>query len=194
VADSQFRILATEVNTRLAAILAAEGRAVPEFTYSAARKPFKRDEPPVRVAWVHIGGNFSFETKLPAGAEPPLTPPLGVRVAIANIFIWAVGEEPAEHVLDRLWMATREIVTTNTFLWKNATYEFPSEKVGEDLDNGVSIIRLTLPIEMPVSAVPDVPDTEVTVEGHDWRAGTELPVGEDEEDSEYEVDRTDWQG
>lgn len=194
MADSAFRILATAVNARLAAILTAEGRAVPEFTYSTPRKPFKGHERAIRVAWIHAGGNFSFETKLPAGAEPPLTPPLGVRVAVAMIIIWAVGEEPAEHVLDRLWMATREIDASNSFLWKNATYEFPSEKVGEDLDNGVSVIRLTLPIEMPVSAVPDVPDTEVTVIGHDWRAGTELPVGEDEDDSEYEVNRTAWTG
>jgi hypothetical protein len=194
VADSQFRILATEVNTKLTAILTAEGRAIPEYVF-ASRKPFNMNEACVRVAWAHIGGKFVFETvPLNEGEATPITPPLGTRVAVAQVFIWHSSDEEAEHVLDRLWMATREVPSGRAFRWTEAVYEYPSEKIGEDLKSGVSVIRLTLPCDMPVSAVPTVPDTEVTVEDHDWKAGIENPPAEPEDESEYDVDRTGWVG
>jgi hypothetical protein len=196
VADSLFKTLATEVNTKLAEILTAEGRTVPEFSY-AARKQFTEQERAVRVAWAHAGGRFVFETQNNPSAEPgapPPPPPIGARVARAIIRIWHSTDEEAEHVLDRIWMATQRVDSQTNFRWAEASYEYPTESGGEDQKNGVSVIRLELPIDMPVPSEYDGETEQVEIARLAFRVGIENPAGEDPEDSEYDVIRApeDW--
>lgn len=200
MADSLFKTLAIEVNAKLAEILAAEGRAVPEFTY-AAKKQFGEQDRAVRVAWAHARGRFVFEVRNnstgpapDAPIQPPAPVPIGARVAVAVIRIWHSTDEEAEHVLDRLWMATKRVDSQANFRWSEASYEYPSESGGEDQKNGVSVIRLELPIDMPVPSEYDGETERLEVARLAFRVGIRNPADEDPEDSEYDVIRApeDW--
>jgi hypothetical protein len=150
---------------------------------------FKEFDSAVRISWMHAGGQFRLDTQpsLNEEDEPPELP-MAVRRAMVAIRIWHSTDEAAQHVLDRLMLATRDVgVYSKLFHWDGASYEYPSETVGEQLQNGVHVIRLVVPMDLPVASTPDDPDLFTEVASTEIRTGIESPSGEDEAATAYEV-------
>jgi hypothetical protein len=185
--ESPWKTLARAVHAQLNTILAAESRAQPTLAFGNASIWTELTEPPPAVVWVHDGGRFSTSDKLVPASDPP-TPTLGVRIAMSEVRIWHISEEHAQHVLDRLQMATNR-VAADRFRWNDATYAFRSELVGNWLQNGRSVIVLLLPVWVPVAAEYDGETTPVIIAGNEFRAGIAEDTDDDIEDAEYDVDR-----
>ncbi len=185
--ESPWKTLARAVHAELNTILAAEGRAQPSIAFGNVSIWTELTTPPPAIVWVHAGGTFSKSEKLVPTTDPP-APSLGVRLALSEIRIWHVSEEHAQHVLDRLWMAT-DRVASERFRWTDARYEFRSELVGQWLQNGRSVIVLLIPVWVPVAAEYDGETTPVIIAGNEFRAGVADDVSDDIEAAEYDVDR-----
>lgn len=185
--ESPWKLLARAVHAQLNTILAAEGRAQPRIEFGNIPVWTELKDPPPAIVWVHGGGRFSRSEKMVPATDPP-APSIGVRLAVSEVRIWHISEEHAQHVLDRLWMAT-DRVASERFRWTEAIYEFRSELVGNWLQNGRSVIVLTIPVWVPVAAEYDGETTDVIIAGNEFRAGIAEAVTDDIESAEYDVDR-----
>lgn len=187
--DSLFRTVATAVHAKLGEILTLEGRKTPDLVFGM--RGFKESDPAVRISWSQPGGRYGAEQpNLNQGDNPPEFP-LGAWRALAVLRLWHSSEEEVQHVRDRLVMATRDVgVYSKLFHWAEASYEFPSEQLGEQLQNGVHIIRVMLPMDLPIASEPDGRVETVVITDTQVRTGIENPVDEPESATAYEVN--DW--
>ncbi len=197
MADSAWKTLVSGLLAQLALILEGEERAVPAIVYGRGKwSDDERNRVP-RMRWTQPGGRFT--KNVPLVTQDPEVPstPLGARIAMSQMVLWHATDEQAEHVLERLWLASQRMPEPARFSWEQAQYEYPTEEAGEQLQSGQSIITLMLPILVPVSSIADNEGDLVEVEGSQCRSGIESPEGEDLEDTDYEIDRIDpqpWAG
>jgi hypothetical protein len=171
-----FRTIADDVDAQLVAILTLESRPVPEFFFDS-NPQFKELDVLPRLAWTHMGGSFVATANLATGQiEDPVTPPNippFFRKATAQIRIWASDDEGCEHILERLVIATRRSRYQGNFNWPRALYRYPSATTGVQLKNGVSVIELHVPIDLPMSSSADGENVIVTLLDPQLRAGLE---------------------
>jgi hypothetical protein len=187
MAESPWRLLVRDVHEQLDEILTAESRAVPELEFG--RIGFNEDQKAPKVVWTQIGGRFTTSDHVITDQSDPPVPVLGVRLAMSQIRIWHTNEEQAEHLLDRLWMAT-DRVAAERFRWAEAaSYEYPSQIAGKSLQSGLSVIVLNLPVWVNVAREFDGEVETVVLVDTVIRTGIESPVGELEADTAYEVNQ-----
>jgi hypothetical protein len=173
MADPLFVTIAKAVHAALVTILSAEGRATPDLVFGNV--PIKQGDPLVRISWTHAHGSFLVSSTLPAGTpvtDPPTTP-LMQRRAIALIRFWNPDKEAAEHELDRIVLATRRTAYQANFQWQLALYQYPSDRVGAQLQNGVEVLTLTVPIDLPMTSYADGEFQSVEILDTQLRAGQE---------------------
>jgi hypothetical protein len=104
----------------------------------------------------------------------PPVPPIILRRDIAYIRIAAPDQETCEHVSDRLVLATVRSQYSGNFTWTLATYAYPSQAADQvDLRNGVEIMVVMVPIDLPVSALYDGERSVVALDTIQLRAGQE---------------------
>jgi hypothetical protein len=197
LALSLFRTIATAAHARLTTILTSEGRATPDLVFGNV--PLEELDTSRRIAWFQDGGRIVLDP-LPELAseeddEPP-TSPIAVRRATCRIGIWAPAEDEVEHVCDRLMLACRQLdgppAYSQLFHWADASYDYPSQMIGAPLKNGVHVITLRVPLDLPVAGVPDGATELVTVEGHQLRVGIANPPTEADATVQFDVNR--WTG
>jgi hypothetical protein len=190
---TRFQTLAIAACAKLDEILAAEGRDVP--TVAFGKVEWKEGMRAPRLHWMQPGGTFTLLSNVANAGEPEgVHSRLGFRVARSRVALWHVSPEHVEHMLDRLWMATDRSTGGEAFRWQTASYDYPTETEGPWLQNGHSVIVLSLPVELAVAGEYDGETTLVTVTGSQFRAGIENPVGEDPNDVDAEYDVNRWTG
>lgn len=197
MALSLFRTIATAAHAKLTTILQAENRAVPDLVFGNV--PLVEQDPARRIAWFQDGGRIVMDPLPTTNADPevPVTPPIAVRRATARIGIWAPAEDEVEHVCDRLLLACRQLddepeAYGRLFHWAAASYEYPSQTVGAPLKNGVHVITLQVPLDLPVAGEPDGATELVVVADHQIRVGIANPPDEADATVEFDVNR--WTG
>ncbi len=169
-------------------ILEAEGRVAPSVVFGKLTWTEQARAP--RIAWEHHGGSFTSQANVPSapadedGNVP--TPSLGYRVARTRVALWHISPEHLEHMLERLWLATSRTTGGEAFRWQTAVYEYPTETEGPWLQNGHSVIVLSLPVEIPVAGEFDGETTPVEITSTEIRTGIESPAGEDITATAYE--------
>lgn len=198
-----FQTLVMSLHAVLDDVLAKEGRAAPELFFG---NPFQTQFDAIpRVGWQHIGGHFvvgeNFPTTPAAPVTVPPTPPLkvpqpnpiklvGTRRMMALCGIWHYSAEQAEHVLDRLWLSARRgDKDLQRFQWLLGKYDFPTESQGPRINNGESILAVTLPIDLPVPAEYDGERPLVTVLGSDLNAGITTDLNADPDVTQWQFRR-----
>lgn len=154
---SVFRTIAEAVNTLVAELLTTEGRAVPDFRYGPDK--FQSNEQDPRLRWMQLNGSIVEDpkvgaTKTPTDAQPVATP-LYIRRANAHIWMTHANDEDCEHLLETVMRASKRSDYARFFHWGLARYDFPSQAVGAEVQNGVSVIRLYVPIDIQVNAELD---------------------------------------
>jgi hypothetical protein len=194
VTDSLFRTIATATHAKLTTILEAESRPVPDLVFG--NTPLETWNPSRRMAWYQDGGRIVLDhgpENAVDGTDPP-SPPLAMRKANCVVRMCGVSEEEVEHYLDRLLLAIRRLDEDEPNYSRNfsigaASYLYPSQMVGVTLKNGVNVIQLNLPLDLPVASQPDGAVVLVTVAAIQPRVGIANPPDEDDEDVEYDLDR-----
>ncbi len=146
---------------------------------------------PPRIVWIYQGGKALEKVPAPdvVGDQPEKTvPAVGYRRSDYLARIWAPDLERAEIILDQLVTASRLTDYPDKYVFENMNYTVPTELEGKWLELG-SVIDAQIGIRSSVPAVPVGTDIDVIVAGNEFRAGYEIPSGEDLEDSVYDVDR-----
>jgi hypothetical protein len=188
---TRFQTLVIAASAKLDEILEAEERAAPTTAFGKIAWDESMRAP--RICWMHVGGSFTLEPEAPPVApdedEAPV-PPLGFRVARTQVALWHITPEHVEHMLDRLWLATKSSAGGEAFRWQRATYDYPSEQQGEAVQSGLSVIVLNLPTELAVAGSFDGEIEAYTITDTQIRSGIESPVDEPIGDTAYEVN--DW--
>lgn len=183
---TRFQTLVIAACAKLDEILEAEERDQPAVAFG--KKLWPDGARPPRLQWVHEGGSFTLSAN---ALDPPIeeapVPSLGFRVARAQCVIWHVSPEHAEHMLERLWLATTRIPGGEAFRWQLAVYDYPTELQGPWLKNGHDVLVVRLPIELAVAGSFDGEIETIEVTDTQLRTGIENPIGEDEDDTAYEV-------
>lgn len=172
---SAFRAVAEAVNAIVETTLNAEGRQIPTFRYGPSK--FLQNDHDARVRWRQTGGSI-----IDASTEGALAPPVNdgdpqtpvyIRRAMALIEMQHATVEDCEHLLDTVLRASRASAYAGSFRWKLARYTFPSQMVGEELQNGTSTIHLEVPIDIQFVAEADGENTLVACADVQLRAGLE---------------------
>lgn len=153
-----------------------------------------------RIVWLHEGGTILEKMDaegVPVG-ETSTVPAIGYRKASYRARIWGKDSEECEDILDQLVTAGLQTARPEQFVFDKKSYKFPSEIKGSWKDNG-KVLDAWIDIRSSVASTPVPPDEEdnpleVIVQGAGWRAGIENPVGEPEDESEYDVLRDIWPG
>jgi hypothetical protein len=196
LADSLFRTIATAAHAKLTTILQAENRAPYDLKFGNV--PLEEADQSRRIAWFQDGGRIVMDPLPTTNVDPevPVTPPIAVRRATCRMGIWAPAEDEVEHVCDRLILACRQLDEapgySRLFHWPAASYDYPSQSIGWKLKNGVHVITLMVPLDLPVAGEPDGATEIVTVEGHQLRVGIANPPDELDATVEFDVNR--WAG
>ncbi len=196
MALSLFRTIATAAHAKLTTILQAESRAVPDLVFGNV--PIEEADVSRRIAWFQDGGQIVMDPLPTTETDPevPVTPPIAVRRATCRIGIWAPAEDEVEHVCDRLILACRQLDEapgySRLFHWAAASYSYPSQMIGAPLKNGVHVITLQVPLDLPVAGEPDGATELVVVADHQIRVGIANPPDELDATVEFDVNR--WTG
>ena len=152
-----FRVVAEAVNAKLVELLTTEGRQIPKFAFGSTK--FEGNEHDARIRWQQSGGSFVEEPKTGATPDPtdaaPAVSPLLVRRAAAHIAIQHANDEDCEHLLESLPRASAQTPFDKYFHWRTSSYVYPSQEVGAELQNGTSVIRLTVLLDIQVNAETD---------------------------------------
>jgi len=188
---TRFQTLVIAACAELDEILEAEGRDLP--TVAFGKIDWKEGMRAPRLHWMQPGGSFTLSSNVADTGDGELVrSSIGFRVARSRVAIWHVSAEHVEHLLDRLWMATNRSQGGEAFRWQTATYDYPTETEGPWLQNGHSVIVLSLPVELAVAGEYDGERVLVEVQDSEFRAGIRNPPDEAEATTAWEVDR--WTG
>jgi len=154
---SVFRVVAETVNAKVTELLTTEKRQIPDFLYGPRKTG--ENEHDVRIRWIQVQGSIVEDpkvgaTKTPTDAAPAVTP-LYIRRADAHIWMRHVADEEVEHLLETVIRAAQRSDFQRYFHWGLARYDYPSQVVGEEVQNGTTIIRLIVPVDIQINAEID---------------------------------------
>jgi hypothetical protein len=154
---SVFRTIAEEVSAKMTELLTVEGRQIPEYRYQPDK--FVEGDHDVRVRWLQPQGSIVEDPKVgavknPSDAAQPVTP-IYIRRADVHVWMQHATDEDVEHLLETLIRASKRTEWDRYFHWGLAKYDYPSQAIGQEVRNGASVIRLTVPLDIQVSAEID---------------------------------------